>query len=350
MVKTVVPSLGADRSFWRQRRVFVTGATGLLGSHLTRYLLDNGAEVIALVRDSVPRSLFFSDDEAWQLNKRAICVRGQIEDAPLLDRIINEYEIDSVFHLAAQTIVGVANHSPAATFHANIGGTWNLLEACRNNAKRLERVVIASSDKAYGDLKGEAYDEAFPLQGSHPYDVSKSCADLIAQAYARSYGLPVAITRCGNFFGAGDLNFSRLVPGTIRHVVNDERPIIRSNGQFIRDYIFVEDGVDAYITLAEAMTLSHGKVPFAGEAFNFSYGLRLRAVDVVEQILKTMHSNLTPDIRNEANNEIPVQCLDSTKAKEHLRWRPRYGFQEGMAMTIDWYRKLLSETTRRHSA
>lgn len=183
-------------SFWQRRRVFVTGATGLLGSHLTRYLLDQGAEVVALVRDATPRSLFYCDRPEWGLHRRAVTVRGQVEDEALLTRVLNEYEIDSVFHLAAQTIVGAANRSPVATFQANVAGTWNLLEACRANPWHLERVVIASSDKAYGNLSGNAYDESFPLQGTHPYDVSKSCADLISQTYFHSYGLPVAITRC----------------------------------------------------------------------------------------------------------------------------------------------------------
>ena len=334
------PASAAARPFWQRRRVFVTGATGLLGSHLTRFLLDQGAEVVALVRDETPRSLFYSPRPEWSLNRRAITVRGQIEDAALLQRTLNEYEIDSVFHLAAQTIVGAANRSPVATFQANIAGTWNLLEACRANPRHLQRVVIASSDKAYGNLQGHAYDESFPLQGTHPYDVSKSCTDLISQTYFHTYGLPVAITRCGNFFGAGDLNMSRLIPGTIHDVLCDRAPVIRSDGKFIRDYIFVEDGVHAYITLAEAMLPEGKQTKFAGEAFNFSYGLRLQVTDVVQRVLAAMQrTDLQPRILNEASHEIPVQCLNSKKAAERLHWRPRHGFDEGLAMTIDWYKR-----------
>ncbi|MGK5086843.1 GDP-mannose 4,6-dehydratase [Bdellovibrionota bacterium FG-2] len=327
-------------SKWRNSKVFITGGTGLLGSHLTRMLVENGAEVVALVRDNVPKSLFFSDAPEWSLHKKVVTVRGEIEDFALLERVLNEYEIDSVFHLAAQTIVGTANRNPLATFEANIGGTWNLLEACRIHAKKVRRVIIASSDKAYGNLKGEAYDENFPLMGDHPYDVSKSCTDLIARSYALSYGLPVAVTRCGNFFGPGDLNFSRIFPGTIRDVIEGRRPVIRSNGKYIRDYIFVEDGAHAYLTLAELMTEDPltKKVQHAGEAFNFSYGLRLTVKEVVEKILEVMgRKDVEAQVLNEASNEIPVQCLNSDKAKRVLNWKPRYGFDEGVRKTVEWY-------------
>jgi CDP-glucose 4,6-dehydratase len=297
-----------------------------------------GANLIALVRDNVPRSLFFDSATDWNLHNKVTVVRGEIEDYSLLERVINEYEIDSVFHLAAQTIVGTSNRSPLATFRANIGGTWNLLEACRIHSKKVKRVIVASSDKAYGNLKGEAYDENFPLQGEHPYDVSKSCADLIARSYFVTYGLPVSITRCGNFFGPGDLNFSRIIPGTIRDVLQGRAPVIRSDGTFIRDYIFAEDGARAYLSLAEAMV--DGK--FSGEAFNFSYGLRLSVTQVVEAVLKVMgKSNLKPEIRNEASHEIPVQCLDSTKAKTLLKWKPHYGFDDGLRQTVQWYTERL---------
>jgi CDP-glucose 4,6-dehydratase len=239
---------------WRGKRVFVTGGTGLLGSHLTRILCEKGAEVVALVRDQVPKSLFYSKTPEWQLDQKVVTVRGEIEDFSLLERTLNEYEIDTVFHLAAQTIVGTANRNPMATFKANIEGTWNILEACRLHQKRVQRVIVASSDKAYGNLEGEFYDEGFPLAGHHPYDVSKSCADLISTTYFKTYNLPVAITRCGNFFGPGDLNFNRIVPGTIRDILSNQSPVIRSNGKFIRDYIYAADGAYAYLTLAEAMT------------------------------------------------------------------------------------------------
>ncbi len=326
---------GPQTGKWRSSKVFITGGTGLLGSHLTRSLLEQGAEVVALVRDSVPRSLFYSSEPGWDLSRRVTIVRGEVEDYSLLERTLNEYEIDTVFHLAAQTIVGAANRSPLATFRANVEGTWNILEAARMHPKRVRRVVVASSDKAYGNLKGNAYDESFPLQGEHPYDVSKSCSDLIARSYFVSYGVPVAITRCGNFFGPGDLNFSRIIPGTVRDVLEGRKPVIRSDGTYIRDYIYAEDGAHAYLTLAEKMEGGrHG-----GEAYNFSYGLRLAVRDVVDKVLTAMdRKDLQPEIRNEASNEIPVQCLDSAKAKKELGWAPRFGFDEGLKQTIAWYR------------
>jgi CDP-glucose 4,6-dehydratase len=315
--------------------IFITGGTGLLGSHLTKALVDQGNEVVALVRDSVPRSQFYSQAPGWQLDKRVNVVRGAVEDYALIERAVNEYEIDTIYHLAAQTIVGTANRGPLATFQANIAGTWNILEAARVHNKKVKRVIIASSDKAYGNLKGQAYDESYPLAGEHPYDVSKSCADLIARSYFVSYGVPVCVTRCGNFFGLGDLNYSRIIPGTIRDVHHGKRPVIRSDGKFIRDYIYVEDGAHAYMTLAAAME----KDPkLAGEAFNFSYGLRLSVVDVVDKVLKAMgREDLKPEILNQASNEIPVQCLDSKKAKTVLGWAPRFGFDQGLRMTIDGY-------------
>ncbi len=324
---------------WRGSKVFITGATGLLGAHLTRALVRQGAEVTALVRDSVPRSIFFSPTQDWSLDKKVSIVHGAIEDFALIERAINEYEIDTVFHLAAQTIVGTANRGPLATFRANIEGTWNVLEACRLHDKKVRRVVIASSDKAYGNLKGKAYDETYPLQGEHPYDVSKSCSDLIARSYYVSYGLPVSITRCGNFFGPGDLNFSRVIPGTVKSILDGQPPEIRSDGTFIRDYIFAEDGAHAYMTLAEAM--AGGK--FSGEAFNFSYGLKLSVKDVVSKVQQAMgRTDLKPVILNQASNEIPVQTLDNTKAKTVLNWSPRFGFDEGLRATIDWYREKFS--------
>ncbi len=329
---------------WSGKKVFITGGTGLLGSHLTRILTEQGAEVVALVRDSIPKSLFYSKDEEWQLNQKVITVRGAIEDYALIERTLNEYEIDTVFHLAAQTIVGTANRSPMATFKTNIEGTWNILEAARHHSKKMKRIIIASSDKAYGNLNGDSYDENFPLAGEHPYDVSKSCADLISQAYFKSYQIPVAITRCGNFFGPGDLNFNRIVPGTIRDVLANQSPLIRSDGKYIRDYIYAEDGAYAYLSLAEGMKEDPqtGQIRFSGEAFNFSYGLRLSVNDLVQKILKMMgRTDLQPKILNEASNEIPIQSLNSEKAKTQLNWKPRFGFDEGLQHTIDWYRKLL---------
>lgn len=327
---------------WKESRVFITGSTGLLGSHLTRMMQEKGAQIVCLVRDTIPNSLFYSSDPKWSLSQKIITVRGEIEDFPLLERILNEYEIDTVIHLAAQTIVGIANTNPISTFKSNVEGTWNVLEACRIHQKKVRRIVIASSDKAYGNLKGESYNESCALAGEHPYDVSKSCADLISQTYAKTYGLPVTVTRCGNFFGPGDLNFSRLIPGTIRDILANQPPVIRSNGKFIRDYIYIEDGAHAYLTLLEAMTETHGQVNFSGEAFNFSYGLRLSVSDVVQKVLQAMNqTHLIPKILDEATHEIPIQCLDSKKAIQLLKWQPKFGFDEGLQKTIEWYKKIL---------
>lgn len=330
---------------WAGRNVFITGSTGLLGSHLTRLLVEKGANVVSLVRDSLPKSLFFNETPEWTLHRKVTTVHGQVEDYSVIERTLNEYEIDTVFHLAAQTIVGTANRNPVATFKANIEGTWNVLEACRTHQKKVRRVIIASSDKAYGNLQGNAYDETFPLAGEHPYDVSKSCADLISHSYFKTYLLPVAVTRCGNFFGPGDLNFNRIIPGTIRDIVMNRNPVIRSDGKYIRDYLFAEDGAWAYLALAEAMTESDGKSPvaYAGEAFNFSYGLRLTVSDLVQKILKVMgREDLQPRILNEAHHEIPIQSLDSTKARTQLHWTPRHGFDEGLRTTIQWYKTHLN--------
>ncbi len=325
---------------WKNQPVLITGATGLLGSHLVRRLLELGANVVALVRDTVPRSLYFHPSPEWNCSARAVTVYGCLEDFALLNRALNEYEIETVFHVGAQTIVGVANSGPLSTFSANIQGTWNLLEAVRLNQRRVRRVVVASSDKAYGNLHGDSYDETFPLRGEHPYDVSKSCADLLAQSYFKSYQTPVAITRCGNFFGPGDLNFNRLIPGTILSACQNESPVIRSNGTFIRDYLYVEDAVAAYLTLASAMQHDPEKkgTLLAGEAFNFSYGFRLSVLEVVERVLSLMQkSDLKPQIQNSATNEIPIQTLSNAKARTILDWNPAIGFEEGLRRTIAWY-------------
>jgi CDP-glucose 4,6-dehydratase len=251
--------------------------------------------------------------------------------------VINEYEVNTVFHLAAQTIVGIANRNPVPTFESNIAGTWNILEACRQ-AKTVKAVVLASSDKAYGDQTVLPYLESTPLQGRHPYDVSKSCADLIAQTYGASYDTPVAITRCGNFFGGGDLNWNRIVPGTIRSVLSGERPVIRSDGQFVRDYFYVEDGVQAYKILAENL-IQNSKLH--GLAFNFSNEIQITVLELVDLILRLMHSSLKPDIRNEASNEIRHQYLSAAEARKALNWAPLFTLEQGMSRTISWYQDFL---------
>jgi CDP-glucose 4,6-dehydratase len=320
---------------WRDRRVLVTGGTGLLGSWIVGRLVERGADVVALVRDWVPQSRFVGEG----YDKRVTIVRGDVRDQACLERVIGEYEIHTVLHLAAQTIVGIANRNPVSTFETNIGGTWAMLEAVRRSPT-VKAVVLASSDKAYGSARNLPYVETTPMAGDHPYDVSKSCADLIAQCYAKSWGTPVAITRCGNFFGGGDLNWNRLVPGTVRSILRGERPVIRSDGQFVRDYIYAEDAVDAYLHLAEALAKDSS---LAGEAFNFSTGEPRSVVDVVTTISKAMGYSLHPDIRNEVSNEIREQFLDSTKANHRLGWRAQFGFDEGLKRTIEWYRAHLAD-------
>ena len=323
---------------WRRKRVFVTGATGLVGAWLTEWLVRHDADVVALVRDGVPGSNFYR----MGLDRKVATVRGSLEDYALMSRTINEYEVEVVFHLAAQTIVGIANANPLSTFSANIEGTWNILEAARLN-KRVKAVVLASSDKAYGSHEVLPYTEDAPLIGRHPYDVSKSCADLIAQAYWHSYRLPVAITRCGNFYGGGDLNFNRIVPGTIRSLLDGQRPIIRSDGTLIRDYFYVKDGVDAYVTTAERLLAGES----GGEAYNFSNEIQVNVKELVEIISKAAGiTNLPPIVQNNATNEIPHQYLSAEKARTQLSWRAGWTLEQGMAETIAWYREYLADPTR----
>ena len=321
-------------TFWQDRPVFVTGGTGLVGGWLVRRLLELGAEVVCLVRDWIPQSELVNS----RLIEQVKVVRGDVRDQELVERTLGEYEIVSVFHLAAQTTVGVANRNPVSTFDVNIRGTWTLLEACRRSP-RVQQVVMASSDKAYGDQAKLPYDETSPLQGQHPYDVSKSCADLIGQAYAKTYGLPVAITRCGNFYGGGDLNWNRIVPGTIRSILRGEPPLIRSDGSYVRDYFYVEDGATAYTLLLEQLA---ARPELRGEAFNFSNELRISVLELAQKLLAIMGSNLEPDVRNEASNEIKSQYLDATKARTMLNWSPSFSLETGLLSTIEWYRRYFS--------
>lgn len=320
-------------SFWQDRAVLVTGATGLLGSWLVSRLLDAGANVACLVRDWVPQSELVRSRRIAQVN----VVRGDITDRELLERALGEYEVEVVFHLAAQTIVGIANRNPVSTFSANIGGTWNLLEACRRSPK-VASIVVASSDKAYGDQEHLPYNEKMPLQGRHPYDVSKSCADLIAQTYAHTYGLPVAITRCGNFYGGGDLNWNRVVPGTIRSALRAERPVIRSDGKYVRDYFYIEDGAAAYMLLAERLASDR---TLRGQAFNFSNESQISVLEMVDLILAKMNSTLRPEIFNQASNEIRHQYLSAERARAALNWRPEFTLDAGLDRTLAWYREFL---------
>jgi len=317
--------------FWQGRRVFVTGATGLVGSWLIRRLIDAGARVTALVHDWDPQSELIRTG----LVQKTSVVSGAIEHYATLERALVEFEIDTVFHLAARTIVGAALRSPLATFEANIRGTYNLLEACRRQGDLVERVVVASSDKAYGTSEVLPYTEQMPPLGRFPYDVSKSCADLIAQSYYHSYGVPVAIARCGNIYGGGDLNWSRVVPGTIRSLHFGERPVLRSDGSYTRDYVYVEDAVQAYLRLAQGLD----RTEIRGEAFNFGPSEPHTVRDVVTVLQRLMErQDLGVEVRNGGRAEIHDQYLSSEKARQALDWRPRYSLDQGLTRSIVWYK------------
>ena len=321
--------------YWEDRPVFVTGGSGLLGGWLVKSLVQEGADVVCLVRDWVPRCELVRSG----LLERVRVVRGDVRDQELLERILAEYECTTVFHLAAQTIVTIANRNPVSTLDTNIRGTWTLLESCRRSPQ-VQQIVVASSDKAYGSAETLPYSESTPLCGRHPYDVSKSCADLLCQAYATTYGLPAVVTRCGNFYGGGDLNWNRIIPGTIRSVLRGQRPIIRSDGSFIRDYFYVEDGASAYMLLAQKLQ-EHPSL--RGEAFNFSNELQITVLDLVRRILKVMGSTLEPDILNTTCNEIRHQYLSAEKARRLLNWAPLFDLDAALGRTVQWYREFLLE-------
>ena len=320
---------------WKNKNVFVTGATGLVGSWLTKFLIDEGANVVALVRDIVPKSILWSNSTEFDYIKDNLTVvYGKLEDYELLERALNEHEIEVVFHLGAQTIVGIANRNPLSTFESNIRGTYNLLEACRRS-QLIKAIVIASSDKAYGEQEHLPYDESTPLQGTHPYDVSKSCTDLIAYTYYNTFKLPVCVTRCGNFYGPGDLNFNRIIPGTIRSLLDGESPIIRSDGKFVRDYFYVKDGALAYMALAEKM---FADISIHGEAYNFSNETQLTVLELVNKIIDVMGVDTEPIILNQTQNEIRNQYLSAKKAKEQLGWSAKYTLDSSLNETVEWYK------------
>ena len=322
------------REFFRRSPILVTGATGLLGSHLSLALVEMGASCVSLVRDRPPRSPFF----LWELEDRTTVVRGDVRDGKLLQRILTEYEIEVVFHLAAQTIVGHARENPEETIATNVLGTAALLEAVRV-AGRSIRVVLASSDKAYGVHPTLPYTEDMPLIPVHPYDVSKAAAEMVGRSFALTYGMPVATTRCGNLYGAGDLNWNRLIPGTIRSVLRGERPIVRSNGTLVRDYLYVKDAVVGYLNLAFAL----GDPDLWGEAFNFSNEDPRDVLSVVSEILALeRRDDLRPEILGGAADEIPAQHLSARKARERLGFAARLSLTEGLRETVDWYRSYLA--------
>ena len=318
---------------WKDKNVFVTGGNGFLGSWLVNDLVKKEANVTCIVRDPVKGSNLEFLGIADQVN----AVKGSIEDYNAVEKAMKETGAEVCFHLAAQAIVGIANKSPLPTFETNIKGTWNVLEACRQLG--VKRTVVASSDKAYGEHEKLPYKEDFCLNGLTPYEASKSCADILARAYAKTYGLPVAVTRCGNIYGGGDLNFSRIIPGTIKSVLNNESPIIRSDGTPIRDYIYVLDVVAAYLATAEQLD----KEEVAGEAFNFGTETPVSVLELAKKIIAASGKEIEPVILNQAKNELQEQYLDWAKAKKVLGWQPQFGLDDGLKETIQWYRDFFSK-------
>jgi CDP-glucose 4,6-dehydratase len=327
-------------NFWKDKKVFVTGSTGVIGLNIVNRLAGCRADVVALVRDSVPGTRNLGE---WLDGRvpNVTVVKGELEDYSFLMRVLAEYEIEYIFHLGAQTIVHAGNRSPATTFRANIEGTWNLLEAARvleSYSREINAICVASSDKAYGSSKKLPYTEDMPLKGEHPYDVSKSCTDLIARSYAATYRLPICVARMGNIYGYGDLNFNRVIPGTIRSILRNQPVGIRSDGTPIREYFFVEDAVSAYLDLAQATEQKN----IIGEAFNFSSGEKFSVIQIVQKIIDLMGAKVSPVIQNTARHEIQDQYLSIGKAKRILGWEPRYSTDEGLRLTIEWYRELMS--------
>lgn len=319
---------------WKDKNILVTGCTGIIGSWLTNRLVYKGSNVTGIIRDHVGKSKLLKENIMTRIN----IAYGDVTDFYFVSRVLAEYEIDTVFHLAAQTIVSIANRSPLSTFESNIKGTWTLLEACRLSPT-VERVIVASSDKAYGETKELPYQEGYPLQGKHPYDVSKSCADLIAQSYYHTYRLPIGITRLANVYGGGDLNFNRIIPGSIKAVLEDRSPIIRSDGSPLREYLYIEDAVDAYLTLAQNIH----RPDVMGQSFNFGPHQPYTVLEIVQEVIKVAGKHLQPETRGvmSLQGEILHQYSDSSKARKLLNWYPKWKLNEGLRETLNWYRNYL---------
>jgi CDP-glucose 4,6-dehydratase len=323
-------------SFWKKRNTLVTGATGFVGANLSAKLVHQGANVVCLQRDAVPANSL----DLLGLRPEVTVVNGMVEDLSLMERILNEHEVEAVFHLAAQPLVGTANRSPYATFESNIRGTYTLLEACRRNPG-VKRVVVASSDKAYGTHEHLPYDEGSALLGLFPYDASKTCTDVLARSFAHSFALPVAVTRFANIYGGGDMNLSRMIPGTIVSVLRDEPPIIRSDGTPVRDYVYIGDVTRGYLLLAEKID------EVRGEAFNFGTGQPVQVLDLVQRIIRLAgkEGSLSPRVmlQRKIEQEIDAQYLSAEKAAARLQWRPVVALDDGLRQTIEWYRAHLSK-------
>ena len=325
-----------DNGRWAGVTALVTGAQGFIGSWLAERLLDEGARVVVPRRDFVPESRFRTEG----VEERCTVVQADLEELGGLVRVVNEHDVDAVFHLAAQTIVGTANRSPLSTFEANVRGTYNLLEACRTAGRPVGRVVVASSDKAYGSHEELPYREDFPLQPVFPYDVSKACTDMIARSYAFTYDMPVAVTRFANIYGGGDLNWSRIVPDTCRALVEGRPPVIRSDGTPERDYLYVEDAVEAYLAVAASLD----RPELRGRAWNAGWGEPLSVLEIVRRLVGVSGRTLDPDVQGSGtpHGEIDRQYLDSGAIREELGWAPRLELDEGLARTFAWYERRLS--------
>ncbi len=323
-----------DKISWKNSKILVTGADGFIGSHVAKALIEKGSEVATIIRDIKKESSI----DVLGLKKDINIVHGDLVNYADCERAINEYGINFCFHIAAQAIVGPANRSPLSTFESNIKGTWNILEACRLS-KTIKGLIIASSDKAYGQQKKLPYKEDSPLNGYFPYDASKACAEILAKSYFMTYNLPLAITRNANTYGPADMNLSRIIPDAITSLLKNKEPVIRSDGTPERDYMYIKDAVAAYLVLAENLH----KKEVLGEAFNFGTGKPISVLALYKKIISLMGKKIEPKILGQAKNEIDRQYLDSTKARKILGWEANYTIDEGLKETIDWYKCYFSK-------